>query len=219
MGGLMRLIVAACIVCLPAIFSAQGWIEYVSRTDLFSVNFPGEPAVQDFTYVSEVEARFPARRYSAAVGPSRYSIAVVDYTDAENIHVERAKSCPKDAHTGCSGSATMGVGGWIVDVRGAMEFAARKYILSDSKVTFFGWSFIDLVEGRQIHLTNPDGSRTFVAMHMHVNRLFVLEATVPRGYPEPGLFQQSLQFLDKEGKTVRYESVYTNGVPPPPRSR
>ena len=54
---------------------------------------------------------------------------------------------------------------------------------------------------------------------MHENRLYILEGTVPRGYPEPGLFQQSLQFLDKEGKTVRYVTVYTNMMPPPPRSR
>jgi len=208
------------ILCIPALSFAQGWIEYVNRADFFAVNFPGEPKVQDFTYLSEGEARFPARSYTAVQGPSRYTLTVVDYSDAQRIHTERAKNCPPDAHTGCSGSPTMGVGAWINDVRGAMEFAARKYIVqSDSKVTFFGWNFIDLVEGRQIHLTNRDGSRTFVALHMHENRLYWLEATVPKGYPEPGLFQQSLQFLDKEGKTVRYESVYTNGVPPPPRSR
>jgi len=216
---LMRLIPAAFILFTPALSFAQGWIEYVSRPDFFAVNFPGQPKVQDFMYLSERAGRFPARLYTAAQGPSRYAVTVADYTDAERIHTERAKNCPPDAHTGCSGSPTMGVGAWIVDVRGAMEFAARKYIQSDSKVTFFGWNFIDLVEGRQIHLTNPDGSRTFVAIHMHVNRLYVLEATVPKGYPEPGLFQQSLQFLDKEGKTVRYVSVYTNMMPPPPRSR
>lgn len=215
----IRLLPAALILLLPALSFGQDWIEYVSRADFYSVNFPGEPTVADFSFLSEGEARFPARLYTAAQGPSRYRVTVVDYSDAERIHTERAKNCPPDAHTGCSGSATMGVGGWIIDVRGAMEFAARPYIQGDGKVTFFGWNFIDLVEGRQIHVANPDGSLIFVAIHMHENRLYVLEATVPKGYPSPGLFQQSLQFLDKEGKTVRYVSVYTNGVPPPRRSR
>lgn len=216
---LSRLIPAAFILCMPAVASTQGWIEYTSRADLYAVNFPGEPKVQDFMYLSERAGRFPARLYTAAQGPSRYSVTVVDYSDAEKIHTERAKGCPPLAHTGCTGSPTMGVGAWIIDVRGAMEFAASKYIQGNGKVTFYGWNFIDLVEGRQIHVTNPDGSRTFVAIHMHENRLYVLEGTVPQGYPEPGLFQQSLQFLDKEGKTVRYVTVYTNMMPPPPRSR
>jgi hypothetical protein len=86
-------------------------------------------------------------------------------------------------------------------------------------VTFFGWSFIDLVEGRQLHLTNPDGSRTFAGIYMHENRLYILEATVPRGLPEPGLFQQSLGFIDKDGRGIRYESVYSNGFPVPRRVR
>jgi hypothetical protein len=54
---------------------------------------------------------------------------------------------------------------------------------------------------------------------MHENRLYILEGTVPKGAPAPGLFQQSLQFLDKEGKRVRYQSIYTNGFPPPPRTQ
>ena len=28
---------------------AQGWIEYINRTDLFIVNFPGDPATTETT--------------------------------------------------------------------------------------------------------------------------------------------------------------------------
>jgi hypothetical protein len=52
---------------------------------------------------------------------------------------------------------------------------------------------------------------------MHENRLYILEGTVPAGAPPPGLFQQSLGFLDEKGVRVRYEAVYANGYPPPPR--
>ena len=52
------------------------------------------------------------------------------------------------------------------------------------------------------------------------------EATVPARAPAPGLFQQSLMFVDEEGKPIRYRRFYTTGysdewkfpAPPPPRA-
>ena len=52
---------------------------------------------------------------------------------------------------------------------------------------------------------------------MHQNRLYIIEGTVPAGYPEPGLFQQSLGWLDENGVGLRYQSVYSNFYPAPPR--
>jgi hypothetical protein len=58
---------------------------------------------------------------------------------------------------------------------------------------------------------------------MHGNKLYITEATVPAGYPEPGLFQQSLGWLDENGIGLRYqfvyinEAIFINGVPAPPR--
>jgi hypothetical protein len=54
---------------------------------------------------------------------------------------------------------------------------------------------------------------------MHDDRLYVIEATVPPRAPQPGHFQQSMQFLDAEGKTIRYTTVYSNRYPRPTRSR
>jgi len=80
------------------------------------------------------------------------------------------------------------------------------------------WNFVDLVEGHQLQLTNnADKSRTFAGIYMHENKLYVIEGTVPAGYPEPGLFQQSLGWLDENGVGLRYQSYYSNGYPPPPR--
>jgi hypothetical protein len=56
-----------------------------------------------------------------------------------------------------------------------------------------------------------------VAIYMHENRLYLLEGTVPDGDPEPGLFQQSLGFVDQDGNTVRYRDYYDNDYPPPSR--
>jgi hypothetical protein len=52
---------------------------------------------------------------------------------------------------------------------------------------------------------------------MHENKLYVLEGTVPPGYPEPALFQQSLGWLDENGMRLRYQTIYSNGFPVPPR--
>src|SRR2546430_16739854 len=92
--------------------------------------------------------------------------------------------------------------------------------------TLFRSYVSDLIEGTQLQLLNPDASRTFAAIHRHNTRLYIFEATVPKGAPAPGLFQQSLQCLDEEGKGVRYRTYYTNGysegwkfpAPPPPRT-
>ena len=217
---MIRLFAVALLLLAPRALFAQGWVEYVNRADFFSINFPGQPKMQDITWVSEQETKYPGRVYSIENGPTRYAITVVDYSDAERLNAERAKNCPPDAQTACSGSATMGVGSWIVDVQGAMAYAIAKFMSREgAKVTFFGWFYQDLIEGLQAQITNADGSRTFVATHMHDNRLYVLESTVPRGAPQPGHFQQSLQFLDADGKTIRYETVYSNRYPRPRRSR
>ena len=88
-----------------------------------------------------------------------------------------------------------------------------------AKVTHFVYTQADRVEGHELHLANADGSFTFAAVYMHENRLYILDATVPKGSPPPLLFQQSMRFLDKDGKGIRYDTPYANGFPPPRRVR
>jgi hypothetical protein len=60
-------------------------------------------------------------------------------------------------------------------------------------------------------MNGSDKRRTLAYFAMHERKLYVLEASVPDGYPEPGLFQQSLGWLDKEGRRIRYtETIYSN---------
>ena len=47
---------------------------------------------------------------------------------------------------------------------------------------------------------------------MHEDQRYVLEGTVPKDYPEPGLFFQSMGFVDKDGNGIRYEALYINQV-------
>jgi hypothetical protein len=50
---------------------------------------------------------------------------------------------------------------------------------------------------------------------MHEDKLYILEGTVPAGSPEPGLFQQSLGWIDENGLGIWYTSFYVNGLPAP----
>ena len=69
-----------------------------------------------------------------------------------------------------------------------------------------------MVEGNFVQLTNKDESRTFAWVTMHENKLYILEGTVPGGYPEPGLFQQSWSFVDQNGNTIRYQNIIYSNV-------
>lgn len=196
---------------------AQGWIEYRDLERGFGVNFPGEPTIEETVWESQFGAMLPARVYRADTPRGNYSITVVDYRGIEAILTEQAADCPPGSET-CSGTlATTGAGYWRADKQGSMVYAASKFIMSDAEVTHFMWHFLELVEGLQIQLTNPDQSRTFVSIYLHDDRLYVLEATVPQGRRGMGLFQQSLQFLDEEGGRIRYERIYHNSGPRPAR--
>jgi hypothetical protein len=199
----------------------QEWIQYASKADLFGVNFPSEPKVEDIAYATEFGITLPGHVYRADSGPSHYSVTVVDYNDAEKIHTARADQCKKNG-----GESDACQNEWRGDVQGSIVHAAWKFIQRNAKVTYYAWAVTDNVEGQRLQLTNPDGSRTFAAIYRHGTRLYVLEGTVPRGAPAPGLFQQSLMWLDEEGKPVRYRTLYTTGysdawkfpAPPPPRT-
>ena len=217
---LLVLLFLAVLSCSPA--SAQEWVQYASKADLFAVNFPAEPKTQDITYTSELGITLPGHVYSADQGQSRYSVTVVDYNDAEKIHTARVAQCKAK---GGEGDACQN--DWRGDVQGAMIFAASKFVKRDgAKINFFGWAAVDQIEGLRVQLTNADSSRTFAEIHRHGTRLYVLEATVPPRAPAPGLFQQSLMFVDDEGKPIRYRSFYTTGysegwkfpAPAPPRT-
>lgn len=203
----MRLICAAAALCLvvfagPVI--AQDWITYVSRESRFSVNFPGEPQMREIMYPSEYGAVFPGRVYTSNDGPNRYSVTVIDYTNAEKIHAERKNKTQADSLPNY----------WQIDVQASIAYAATQLRQRSAKVTYDAWHYIDLISGHQLQMTNPDGTRTFAGIYLHESRLYILDATVPADAPPPGLFQQSLTLLDEKGNRVRYNYIYSNRLPP-----
>lgn len=185
----------ALLLSMSGICFAQGWIEYVDRAQFFSVNFPHDPDVRDIDYASEYGTTYPARVYSVEESQSLHSLTVIDFTDGESRYQELA-----DKTDDASVAAL-----WLYDQRGSIAYEASKFRQRGGKILYDAWHHIDLVEGLQLVLTNPDQSSTYAGLYLHANRLYILEATVPAGSPPQGLFQQSLAFLDEEGKQIRYQ--------------
>ncbi len=205
------LIPAALIVCASQSALAQEWTRFLSPEDGFSANYPGKPKVETTTYLSEYRQTLPAKVYSAADALGRYTTTVVDYRGIEKMHADRAAKClaakganQQDGDT-CQND-------FRVDVAGATDHAVFNFIRRDGiKVTQYLYYFVDLVSGRLLQMTNPDNTRTFAAIHQHAGRLYIHQATVPPGMPEPILFMQSLSWANDKGLAIRYRSIYTEG--------
>ena len=205
MRRIQFLVVAALVLCLPVASAAQEWMQFSSADDKFSIVFPGEPTVQEITWPSEYGAVFPGRVYTVQQGPNRYSVTVIDYRNAEAIHskIEKSPSFDDPRY-------------WQMDIQASIQYAATKLYRNKPgvKVTYDAWHYIDLVEGHQLQLLNPDNTKTYVAIYLHENRLYIADATVPANAPAQGIFQQNLGFQDEKGGRIRYNEIYSNKLPP-----
>jgi hypothetical protein len=238
MMRLIRLVPALLTLLTPAAAFAQtGFapgqeaVAYTSKTDYFQVAFPTEPRVQEITYPTEYRITLPGRVYTSDVGRNHYSVTVIDYRDALKMHQARNARCIADAGADRPGLTAQQrrdlVGDQCQDdgpeeVRGAIMYATWNVVEKAAKVTHLADYNSDVVEGNEIHVVNPDESRTYAIVHMHENRLYIVAATVPRGAPASNWFQVSLRMLDDRFNPVRYQWVgtgmYKNGWPAPPRA-
>jgi hypothetical protein len=105
---------ALCALLLAPPAFAQEWTEYVNKVDRFSVPAPGEPSSTAITWDSEYGAKFPGNVYRWNQGPDRYTVTVVDFSDAERIHA----AIKHEAYVG-------GVGYWVIDIAASVAHAAR----------------------------------------------------------------------------------------------
>ena len=204
---LMPLMSSALVLAMSGTSFAQEWTEFASPEEHFTITFPSQPTVTETTWTSQFNAILPAHIYSGANSSGRYSVTVVDYSPVERLLSERSRTLPaldQAVHV-------YGLGYWKTDVRSAVVYAASKYLERDAKITSMLSNFSDLVAGMLLQLTNnADQSRTFTSIYMHENRLVILEATVPKGYPPPALFTESLAWLDESGRGIRYSTIYVN---------
>jgi hypothetical protein len=177
--------------------AAQGWQDVISVEDGFATVFPGTPTVREIEWDSEYGAVFPGRVYSLDVDGRYYAVTIIDYRDAEAIHLARTNYTEADS--------PQRYNYWRVDIVASVAYAAAQFRQRGGEVTFDAWHHIDRVPGHQIQLTNDDGSRTYAGIYLHENRLYIVEATVPRNTPPQGMFQQGLRFIDEQGRRIRYD--------------
>jgi len=201
------LVAVALSVC--GLATAQETDEYVNTRDGFKIFFPAAPTVKDITWTSQQNFTLPGRVYAVEKGKEHYSVTVVDYSGIEQMGIERVKTCPAGAPL-CRGTALSGPGLWKHDVRGAREWAVLKLLQRDAKVTDLTWSQHDMVEGDELQLLNADQSRTYAYVAMHEMKLYIAEATVPKGSAPATLYQTSMSWVDKDGKGIRYTTMYNN---------
>jgi len=211
----VTLLAAACILACAAGMAAQqdAWTEFVSREDGFRITFPGAPNVQQITWTSQMGYSLPARVFTVDRGGEHYSVTVADYRGIEKLGIAKSQSCTPGAET-CIGGQTriVGPGYWKSDVHGAITYAAFTLLQRGAKLTGMTWNWAEQVEGTLLQFTNnADQSRTSASIYMHDNRLYVIEGTVPKGYPEPELFKMSIGFIRPDGTESNiYSSVYNN---------
>jgi len=179
----------------PVADGAPSWINIAFPDQLFSANFPSEPAISTAPYLSEYGGIFPSTIYTARKSDNHYSVTVVDFSNAKNIYLQLAEEI------NVAGAHNF----WLYDQMGAISYAAQQFRLRGGEVTYDAWHHVDFIGGHQLFLTNPDQTRTYVGIYRHADRLYILEATVTANAPPQGVFQQSLTILDKEGKRIRYD--------------
>ena len=177
----MRLRFAAALVLFTSPAFAQAWIEYVNKDDLFSVNFPGQPKVESFTWHSDYDRMMPARRYSAEKDGALYRVTVVDYSSKDNPGERQG-----------------------TELRGSIAYAATM-IRKTGTVTQDTYQEINVIPGHSLHVTLPDGKRNYSQINYLKYNLYIVEAIVPPGFPPPDQFIASIAMIDKDGNTLRYQ--------------
>jgi len=229
---LSLLVPAALLLLLPVSSFAQGSEDpqtYVSKADYFSIDFPGQPKVEDIQYPDEYRITLPARVYTAVQGKNTYRVTVVDYNKAPDLHKARNAACVHEAGAdkpGLTPQQRKDLTGdacqdeTVKDIRGAMMYAVWNIVNKADKVTHLAYYNSDLIEGYEVHTNNADGTRTYAVAHMYENRLYIIEAIAPQKAPAANWFQISIKFLNEKYEPVRYTyqglMIYSNGFPKPP---
>ncbi len=189
---IFRLISMALIMLGSSSVLAQRFAQYESMEDRFRILAPaGEFDVETVDFESEYGIVVPARVYKAETDGGTYTLTVVDFTNAVDLHRELG------AHISVYGE---------VDVRASVAYVARQIRERAETVEYDNYHYIGRVDGHQLHTTNPDGTRTFAGIYLLESKLYVIDATVKPGAPPGGIFQQSLEFLDDDGNGIMFRT-------------
>ena len=178
--GCFRTLLVVLGVLLGSPAFAQDWFEYVNQEERFAVSLPAEPSIATSTFQSESGENLPSKIFTASYGKSTYRVTVINY----------AGRAPEEY----SGALAHGV---------ASVKQRAGELTSENDASYEG------METRMLQITNPDRTRSFVAVTLpptisRLERLYIIEGRAPEDDPPPGLFQQSLSFRDADGVRLRY---------------
>jgi len=148
---------------------AQEWIEFASREDRFTCNFPTQPKITESIYRSQHEADLPARIYSATQGQSRYSVTVVDFFDGPKADVT------------------------IVEHASA-NLKARGTLFHEDFATYDPG-----MPGHQLNIFETKERQIRASVYMAEHRLYITEATIAVGDIPAVQFEQSITLVDEMG--------------------
>ena len=162
--------------------SAQGWFDFVERDELFSVNLPHVPAIEEIVFLSEWGADLPGKVFTAADAQVQYRVTVVDYSVSD---------LPNNSP--------------VWDFYGSVDYAAWNIRKRGGDITYDAWTQFDRIAGHQLQITNDDQGRTYVQVLSHAERLYILEAIAAPGATPPIHFQQSIRIIDEDGAPIRYD--------------
>ena len=164
------------------------------------------------TWITEYGVVLSSKVYTIDAPHGHHVLTVVDYTPVERILPQKAnETCPPGAET-CLGVGDTGLGYWKNDVRGAVTYAISTLLVDkDVKVAHLMFNFMEMVGGQEIQMVNlKDQSRTSASAYMHKNRLIFAVSTTPKGWPQSETMQQSIGWLDENGRGIRYAFLYSN---------
>ncbi len=192
----LRLIILASALWFCGFAVAQRWIPYASATDGFRIMAPGEFAIEEIDFETEYGIVVPARVFSHENDTGRYSVTVVDYRESQQLHDERLREI---------GALYQPIYGQV-DVRGSIAYAAKRIRDRASTIEYDAYHYISRIDGHQLQTTNPDQTRTFAAIYLYESRLYVIDATASPDIAPPGMFQQSLEFIDEDGEVITFRN-------------
>jgi hypothetical protein len=176
---------------MPAPSHAQAWSEFFSLEDRFQIGFPGEPSVEDISYIAVNGEHFPARRYAANVAEQNFTVIVVNFASAYNFATARDSE--------------------EMIVLGAIAFAATNY-RQRGEVTYDGYTRYDRLPAHKLQITEPDGRLLYVSIVLHedhnmdARRLYIIEASAPPGAPPPLAFQGTFYITDENSERISYDT-------------
>ena len=176
---------------------AQRWELFSSDEDAFRLMAPSGfgSTVEEVDFLTEYEIVVPSRIYSVEDDTGTYTLTVVDYRDAQQLHEERI-AATDGAYISIYGQ---------VDVRASVAFAAKMIRDRAESIQYDAYHYIARVDGHQLQTTNSDGTRTFAAIYLHRSKLYVIEAVVIASTPRGGMFQQTLDFVGHDGNRIWYD--------------